>query len=184
MDLAVYSLKVANNSHSIMEVKGTNQECVKSGVRHLVTQKGNTYKQLPWRGRAKSIHSTMIQFILLACLPLATSLLISTSRTNYHLTTFTTPYSNASSYCNSLGMRLARLSETDFDQIKAGMGGKGPDVEAFWIDKWNGTNTISGVERCLAVYRPGAVVVPSDACEEAFGVICEELVGIKLKGWE
>ena len=117
----------------------------------------------------------MIKSILFACLPLATALMISTPRTNYHLTSFTALYSNASTYCSSLGMRLARLSETDIEQIKAGFGGQESSPEAYWIGKWNGTNWISGVERCLAFYKPGAIAVPSDACEEAFGVICEEL---------
>lgn len=119
----------------------------------------------------------MIKAILLTCLPLITALVINTPRTNYHLTSFTTPHSSASAYCNSLGMRLAQLSETDIDQIKAGFGGKASSPEAYWIDKWNGVNVIGGVERCLAFYRHGAIAVPSDACGEAFGVICEELVG-------
>ena len=101
--------------------------------------------------------------------------MISTSRTNYHLTSFTTPYSDASVYCNSLGMRLARLSETDIEQIKAGFEEKDSSLEAYWIGKWNGSNWIGGVERCLAFYKPGAIAVPSEACGEAFGVICEEL---------
>lgn len=117
---------------------------------------------------------TMIKSILLACLPLTTALLISTSRTNYHVTSFTTPHSNASSYCTSLGMRLARLSESDFDQIKGGMEGRVLSAGSFWIDKWNGTNVIDGVERCLAFYKSGAIAVPSHSCEEVLGVICEE----------
>ena len=64
----------------------------------------------------------------------------------------------------------------DFDQVKEGMNGRAPNIESFWIDKWNGVNVINGLQRCLALYKPGAIVVPSDACEESFGVICEELV--------